>query len=101
MNSATPVTLRFALVVSLLFTVLPSLTAQTAGTGALAGTVKDGTGAVIPNVVINATNNDTGQERSATSGADGSYRLALLPPGTYKVRFSASGFWTRCAARSR
>jgi hypothetical protein len=75
-----------------LLVLLPSLIAQTAGTGALTGTVKDGTGAVIPNVAVTATNNDTGQERAATTGADGSYRLALLPPGTYKVKFAGSGF---------
>ena len=34
----------------------PSLIAQSAGTGALAGTVTDPTGAVVPNVTVTASN---------------------------------------------
>ena len=37
---------------------------------------------------------DTGQTRNATTGSDGQYKFTLLPPGSYKVRFSASGFKT-------
>ena len=69
-----------------------SLSGQTAGTGALTGTVTDPTGAVVPNATVTATNSDTGQERTATTSNDGSYSLSLLPPGTYKVRFTAAGF---------
>src|SRR5438309_7351328 len=70
----------------------PSLMAQTAGTGALTGTVTDSSGAVIPNATVTATSVDTGQARTATTGADGSYTISLLPPSKYKVRFEASGF---------
>jgi hypothetical protein len=66
--------------------------AQTAGTGALTGTVTDPSGAVIPNVKVTATNTETGQARSVTTGANGTYTIPLLPPGTYRVQFSASGF---------
>jgi hypothetical protein len=69
-----------------------SLLAQSAGTGALTGTVTDATGAVIPRVGVTVTNTETGLARTATTGADGSYRFSLLPPGTYRVRFSATGF---------
>src|SRR5579862_97874 len=73
---------------------VPSLTAQSAGTSALAGTVTDPTGAAIPNATVTITNNGTGQTRTATTGADGTYRFTLLPPGTYKVTFAANGFKT-------
>jgi len=68
------------------------LAAQTAGTGAVTGTVTDSSGAVIPNATVTATQTETGQERTATTSADGTYRFSLLPPGTYKVTFTASGF---------
>ena len=68
----------------------PSLVAQSAGTGALAGTITDPSGAVVPNVTITLTSTDTNQVRTATTGADGNYKFALLPPGTYRIRFSAA-----------
>src|SRR5439155_124353 len=64
------------------------------GTGALTGTVKDATGAVIPGVTVTLTSTDTNQTRSTITGEEGSYRFALLPPGTYGVRFSIPGFKT-------
>ncbi len=69
-----------------------SLAAQTAGTGGLTGTVTDTTGARIPGVTVTATNTETGQERNAISGEDGTYKFALLPPGTYRVKFTLTGF---------
>jgi len=72
----------------------PFLCAQTAGTGALTGTVTDPSGASIPGVTVTAKNQATGQLRTSTTGTDGGYRFALLPPGTYQVRFSANGFKT-------
>ena len=72
----------------------PSLLAQTSGTAALTGTVTDPTGAVIANATVTATNTANGQVRNATTGSDGAYRMGLLPPGVYNVKFEASGFET-------
>src|SRR5438445_7714258 len=69
-----------------------SLMAQTAGTGALTGTVKDPSGAVIPNATVTATSVDTGQARTTMTWGDGVYHLSLLPPGNYRVRIESSGF---------
>lgn len=78
--------------ISLLVVCTPTLLAQTASTGALSGTVTDASGAVIPNVTVTLTSTDTGAVRNTATGADGSYKFGLLPPGNYKVRFSATGF---------
>jgi hypothetical protein len=71
-----------------------SLIAQSAGTGALTGTVSDPTGAVVPNATVTLTSTDTNQARNTLTGADGSYKFSLLQPGTYRVRFVAVGFKT-------
>jgi hypothetical protein len=71
---------------------MPAAQAQSAGTGALVGTVTDPSSAVVPNVTVTLTNTDTQQSRTATTSADGTYRFGFLPPGTYQVRFSANGF---------
>jgi Carboxypeptidase regulatory-like domain len=80
-------TLLLALLVS-------NVMAQSAGTSALSGTVTDPSGAAIPNVTITITSNATGQSRTSTTGSDGTYRFTLMPPGNYKVSFSATGFKT-------
>ena len=66
------------------------MNAQTASTGALAGTVTDPTGAVISNANVTVTSHDTAQVRTATTGSDGSYRISFLPPGIYRVRYEAA-----------
>jgi hypothetical protein len=68
------------------------VSAQSAGTGALTGTVTDQSGKSVPNATVTITNSGTNQERSTTTGADGVYKFSLLPPGTYRVRFAAAGF---------
>jgi hypothetical protein len=68
--------------------------AQTAATGALSGVVTDASGAVVAGVTVTATNTGTGQSRTATTGANGSYNIGLLPPGDYRVKFAAAGFKT-------
>src|SRR6266699_2696551 len=78
--------------VALWMTLVPSLMAQTAGTGALTGTVTDSSGAVVPGVMVTAISLDTGQSRRVTTGEDGSYKLNLLPPGNYSVRFEVARF---------
>ena len=56
---------------------------------------------MIPNAIVKAVNANTGQQRAVISSADGTYKFALLPPGTYSVSFSASGFKTVEVSRPR
>ena len=60
--------------------------------GALSGTLKDDTGAVLPGVTIAITNKQTGKVYTVVSGNDGVYRLLDLEPGRYSVRFELTGF---------
>jgi len=85
-----------ALVVCLvvLFVFAPVSFAQTASTGALTGTVTDPSGGVVVGASVTATNNGTGQSRTATTEGSGTYKISLLNPGNYSVKISASGFKT-------
>ena len=82
----------FCLVTLAVFT--NQLFAQSAGTGALTGTVTDPSGGVVGGAAVIITSADTNQTRQVITGADGVYRFSLLPPTTYRVRFSATGFKT-------
>jgi Carboxypeptidase regulatory-like domain/TonB-dependent Receptor Plug Domain len=78
----------------LLLAAIPTMVAQTASTAALTGTVTDATGAVVARVTVTATNTATNQSRTVTTDAAGVYRIPLLEPGSYRVRFAAPGFKT-------
>src|SRR5947208_7146039 len=61
----------------------------------LAGTVKDASGGVLPGVTVEASSPVLIEKtRSATSDANGQYRIESLQPGTYTVTFSLAGFST-------
>jgi predicted porin len=73
----------------------PSMTqAQTVATGAITGTVTDPSGVVVASVLVKATNKDTSQAREEKTGTDGVYKFSMLPPGHYRVKFTAIGFKT-------
>ncbi len=61
-------------------------------TGTITGTAVDSSGAVLPNVSVVATNVATGVRRETTTGAQGTFTLVSLPPGTYNIEARAGGF---------
>jgi hypothetical protein len=65
--------------------------AQT-GQGSLKGTITDTNGAVVPNATVEATNQATGEKRTATSNSDGAYGLPDLGVGLYNVTSTGAGF---------
>jgi hypothetical protein len=73
---------------------VPVVSAQTADTGAIAGTVTDATGGAVPQATIKVVNERTGDTHDAVSQGNGSYQAALLSPGTYRLEVSKSGFKT-------
>ena len=74
-----------------LLLVAPAAFAQIT-TGSLSGTVRDTTGAVIPNANITLQNQTTNDMRTTASNATGYFTFAAVQPGTYTVSISAPGF---------
>src|SRR5882762_4698683 len=68
--------------------------AQVAG-ATLTGTVKDSSGAVIPNAQVLITEVATGVTRTVSPVAAGLYTAPNLLPGSYDVRVSVTGFSTQ------
>jgi hypothetical protein len=65
---------------------------QSAGTGAISGTITDASGAVVPDATIKAIDVATGEVRSVVSASNGTYLVPLLNPGTYRVQVNKTGF---------
>jgi hypothetical protein len=86
--------LRILVAVCLLVTLAPLLMGQTSGSGVLTGKVTDASANAVASAAVPATNVDTGQARTATTGADGTYKFDLLTSGIYRVKFEAAGFNT-------
>jgi hypothetical protein len=60
---------------------------------AIAGVVKDGTGAVLPGVTVEASSPALIEKsRTVTSDSAGQYKIIDLLPGTYEVSFTLPGF---------
>jgi hypothetical protein len=60
----------------------------------LSGTVTDTTGAAIPNAKVVVTNQGTGTQWNAQTNGAGLYVVPSLPPGSYQITVSVSGFQT-------
>ncbi len=77
--------------VALLF-LSPSLLFAQSTQGTILGTVKDPSGAVIPNATVIVTDTDTGAAKTTTTSATGNYQFFSLLQGHYRVDVSATGF---------
>jgi hypothetical protein len=60
--------------------------------GSIVGALQDATGAAVPNAAVTITNKQTGQNRDATSDAQGNFTITNVLPGTYDVKVTATGF---------
>ena len=78
-----------ALLIALLF--VNHATGQSLVTGSIIGTVRDPSGAIVPNASVDLENTETGEKQSTTSNAEGQYRFALLKPGIYQVTGAIKG----------
>ncbi len=86
-------TLRQLLVVGLMLATTGSFAAAQTFTGGLRGAVKDANG-VIPGVTVQLINDATGAGREAVSNESGEFSFGAVPPGTYSVKATLTGFKT-------
>src|SRR5260370_21539973 len=68
-----------------------SALAQTSTTS-LQGTVTDPSGAAVAAATVDLLNVDSKAQRDATTDGQGEYRFQFLPPGTYTLTVTATGF---------
>jgi hypothetical protein len=66
--------------------------AQALSAGTVAGVVLDPNNAVVPSANVTIANPVTGFTRSAMTNSDGSFRFDNVPPNSYQLSISASGF---------
>ena len=82
-----------ALLLLVLFWLPAYAAAQTASTGAMGGTARDTTGAVLPGVTVEAASPALIEKvRTAVTDDQGNYKIIDLRPGTYSVTFTLAGF---------
>jgi len=62
--------------------------------GSITGTVRDATGAVLPNAAVTVTDVATGVTLKTFTNAGGDYLVAGLPEATYNLKVTATGFKT-------
>src|SRR5712691_6836953 len=65
---------------------------QTANTGAIAGTVSDPSGALVPRAAVVINGQGTGEKRDLATDAEGNFSVQFLTPGSYDMTVRASGF---------
>ena len=63
-------------------------------TGGIVGTVKDPSGASVPDATVSVTASALVGTKTVQTDASGYYRFANLPPGSYTMTMTANGFTT-------
>ena len=90
-----PLSRRFAIAIVLLVLLFSlNQSAMASVTASIVGSVKDQTGAVVPDAQVTVTNNGTTVKQTVTTNADGSYIFPTLLPGNYEVTIHKPEFKT-------
>jgi hypothetical protein len=86
------VLLRIVVVFCLVVCLAGPAISQDRNTGEIRGTVKDASGAVLPDVTVTLENTDTGVKTVLVTNGDGLYDSVSTPTGNYNVGFEKAGF---------
>lgn len=78
--------------ITILFVCLAAAACAQSFTGAILGSVKDTSGAIVPAASVTVINAGTNAKTAAETDASGNYIAPLLPPGQYLVEVTAPGF---------
>ena len=73
---------------------LAGLAFAQSATTSLHGTISDAKGAVVSGATVTLNNKDTGFTRTVTTDGQGSYQFLEVPPATYVVTVTSTGFAT-------
>jgi len=75
----------------MLLLVLAGLAAAQTGTGAIQGTIRDATGAVLAGARVNVVHTKTEQQHETVANEVGFYLFPALHPGQYRIQVQAAG----------
>ncbi|SPE23848.1 putative TonB family protein [Acidobacteriia bacterium SbA2] len=84
--------LTAALSALLLLPVAAMRVAAKSASGTISGTVRDPSGAVIPNANVSLVNVGLKSKIEGHSGPDGTFSFAAIPPGSYRLEIACPGF---------
>src|SRR5437879_11142503 len=96
MRMSTPflTSFRFLLVSFVILMIAASSGEAQTTTAAFQGTVTDTSGGVLPGAQVAASNVETGLKRTTTTSEAGRFLLSELPPGSYEITVTLTGFDT-------
>ncbi len=92
-SSSVSIALVFLTITSLWFC-FPTISRAQSSTASINGTVRDSSGAIIPEVEVILTNTQTNVERRAVSNEVGLYVFLNIIPGDYRLQASKTSFKT-------
>jgi len=84
--------MQVARLVTVLFALSVTASAQTGTEGSILGEVRDASGAAVPGASVTIANNETGIAKKALTDSSGSFQMLALPRGLYAVTVEKPGF---------
>ncbi len=84
----------FCVLAAVLLALAPAVFSQSRETGAIAGTVTDQQGEILPGVTVTVSGPNLMGTRTFVTDRQGNYRFPALPPGEYSIKAELQGFKT-------